>query len=135
MSEPPRFLSCGEAAGRLCIAIAALCFSSLSHGADWPQWRGPDESGIAREPVAPNSDIEILWESRIGKGFSGVSVANGLAYTMGSDGSEETVWCFDADSGELRWKDSYSAALLPNLHEGGPASSPTITGDRLFTMS
>tara|TARA_R110002096_G_scaffold371455_8_gene564875 strand:+ start:14534 stop:15739 length:1206 start_codon:yes stop_codon:yes gene_type:complete len=115
--------------------VSANAVPTSLQAADWPQWRGPDESGIARETVSPISDIDFVWKSEVGKGFSGVSVADGLAYTMGSNGEEETVWCFDANTGEVRWQDSYPAALMPNLHEGGPGSTPTIDGDHLFTLS
>ena len=37
-------------------------------GADWPQWRGPDATGIARDaaPFEWKSDVNIAWRAEIG---------------------------------------------------------------------
>jgi len=67
---------------------------------------------------------------------SSVIVAHGLAYTMGHDAKEkETVTCFDAATGEVRWTHSYPAKLIDIYHVGGPNASPTVIGDSVVTMS
>ncbi len=103
--------------------------------ADWPQWRGPDENGIAREKLPKDFDAEeIVWRARVGIGFSSLAIAEGRLFTLGHDGGKETVWCLDAKTGKMIWSDEYEAALLPNLHEGGPAATPTVNGDRVITL-
>jgi len=123
----------------LMIAAATLPAETLS-GADWPRWRGPDENGIAREKLGDAVDPEnAVWRKKIGIGFSSIAVADGRIFTMGHDGrkvaGEETIWCLDAETGEEIWSDTYEAALLPNLHEGGPSATPTVAGEQVFTLS
>lgn len=115
-------------------------FESRARAGDWPHWLGPDRNGVAGEALPDAFDGEtVAWRARVGTGFSSVAVAGGRLYTMGHDGAasggRETVWCLDAGTGEPRWQVAYEAALLPNLHEGGPAATPAVAGDRVYVLS
>lgn len=117
-----------------CVLIAG----SVS-AADWPHWMGPSFNGISAE-TGWKSDwgqdgVPVLWKARVGIGYSTVSVAGGRLYTMGHHGGEETIYCFDAETGKEIWKHSYKAQLVDNLHKGGPAATPTIDGEQVFTLS
>jgi outer membrane protein assembly factor BamB len=65
-------------------------------------------------------------------------VVGDRVFTIGHDGNKrggkETVYCLDAKTGDTLWSDTYDAQLLPRLHEGGPAATPTVHGDRVFTL-
>ena len=80
-----------------------------------------------------------MWKTKVGVGFSAVSVANGKLYTMGHDGKksagQETVYCLDAKTGKPTWSHSYPAPLVDYLHEGGPCSTPTVDGSTVYTIS
>lgn len=109
-------------------------------GADWPQWRGPDENGVSSERLAakPNFD-HVLWRKQVGTGFSSVAVTEARLFTMGhrgpKTGGEETVWCLDAKSGAEVWTHSYRAPLIDRFYEGGPGATPTVRQGRVFTYS
>ena len=120
--------------------VTVILFAGSLSGADWPQWRGPDENGIAREKLEGTVDLEnVAWRKEIGIGFSSIAVAGDRVFTMGHDGrkvaGKETVWCLEAATGAEIWSDTYEAALLPNLHEGGPSATPTVEGEQVFTLS
>ena len=122
-----------------CFLILATT-ATTAFSADWPKWRGPNENGIAAEALPADPAIDnVLWKQKVGIGFSSVTVAKGRAFTMGHDGSksggDETVFCFDATSGEKIWSDSYPAPLIDRFYEGGPGASPTIRGDKVYTYS
>jgi len=121
----------------LWIAAAGVVAGNLAAG-DWPQWRGPDRNGISGEKVItqwPAEGPKVLWRASVGIGFSSLSVSQGRVYTMGNTNHEDTVWCFDAKTGEQVWHYSYAAPLGPQWYEGGPASTPTVDGDRVVTIS
>ena len=108
---------------------------------DWPNWRGPRYDGISRESEwDPRKIDQITWTAEVGTGFASVAVCDGRLYTLGHSGDrggagEETIYCLDAKTGKEIWATSYKAKLLPNLHEGGPASTPTVDGENLYTLS
>ena len=119
------------------LAAAWLFTACCCAAADWPQWRGPNRDGISSEKLTapwPASGPKVLWRASVGTGFSSVSVSHGHAYTLGNTDERETIWCFEARTGKELWKHSYPAALGPVYYEGGPGSTPTVDGDRLFTI-
>ena len=120
------------------VALCAALLVSASHAAEWPQWRGPNRNGISSEKIIatwPPGGPKVLWRGSIGTGFSSMSVSNGRLYTMGNAHDQETIWCFDAVNGKEIWKHTYPSPLGPVYHEGGPVSTPTVQGDRVFTIS
>ena len=119
------------------IVVAAFLASYLP-AADWPQWRGPNRNGISLEMVSAAWPVEgpgVLWRASVGTGFSSISISRGRVYTMGNTNNEDTVWCFDAKTGEHVWHYSYAAPLGPQWYEGGPGSTPTVEGNRAVTIS
>ena len=113
------------------------CLSTIA--GDWPHWLGPNGDGISLETDWKNEINDPIWKTKVGVGFSAVSVANGKLYTMGHDGKksagQETVYCLDAQSGKSIWTQSYPAPLVDYLHEGGPCSTPTTDGAIVYTIS
>ncbi len=102
---------------------------------DWPQWRGPNRTGrVAVEDWEPKT-LQVLWRAEVGIGFSSLSIADGRLITLGHVEGRETIWCLDARTGELIWKQSYEADLAPHLFEGGPTSTPTIVDGLVYTIS
>ena len=118
------------------LLIFLVFASSTSLAADWPHWLGPNYDGKSAESLPEKVDLsKRAWTAEIGIGFSTVSIVSGRVYTMGHEGGKETVWCLSESEGSVIWSDSYPAELMPNLHEGGPGSTPTVDGDRVFTIS
>lgn len=118
-------------------AVALVSASTGSvFAADWPHWLGPNRDGISGERLPGELRIpDASWSAEIGIGFSSFAVAEGRVFTMGHRDGEEIVRCLSEKDGSVLWKHSYPAELMPNLHEGGPGASPTVDGDRVFTLS
>jgi outer membrane protein assembly factor BamB len=123
--------------------FAAVTCSLLSaaplRAADWPRWRGPDANGISKETGWqsnwPDEGPKRLWKASVGTGFSSITVSQNRAYTMGNSDDADTVYCFDATTGATIWKHSYPSKLDPKYYEGGTSATPTVDGDRVYTMS
>jgi outer membrane protein assembly factor BamB len=110
-----------------------------AEAADWPNWRGPNYNGISDETgwVAtwPKEGPKILWEKSIGRGFCSITVSKGRVYTMGNIKNTDIVYCFDEQTGRKIWRRSYPCPLLDKSHEGGPAATPTVHGEFVYTFS
>jgi len=139
-------LRCYEKAGffsrmKLLFPSAICLFLSLAPALalDWYRWRGPDLNGISKESgwltQWPASGPKQLWKAAVGTGFSSMSVGDGRVYTMGNQDGKETVWCLNASTGAEIWRHTYDCPVDPNLYEGGPNATPTIDGQRVYTLS
>ena len=101
---------------RLTIAFALFCAGSTigyageseSTNLDWHQWRGVNRAGVSRETGVlknwTNVGPKVLWQIPLGDGFSGVSIADGRAYTVYAKGEDEIVVCLDATNGKELWR-------------------------------
>jgi len=107
-------------------------------GHDWPQWRGPNRNNITSENITwPAAGPKQLWQAAVGDGYSCVSVCQGLAYTVGNTNSQDTVWCFNARTGDVVWKYTYPSSNQCRTFGNaliGSLSTPTIDGHLLYTV-
>jgi outer membrane protein assembly factor BamB len=107
--------------------------------ADWPQFRGAAGDGVSAEtgwsdrfgPDGPR----VLWERRIGAGYASVSIVDGRLYSAGWADGQTTVYCLDAETGDDRWTHRYPIERHNTQHQGGPAGTPAVDGDRVYTLS
>jgi len=123
----------------LCCIIHFLCLPQLLSASDWTMFRGPDHNGISTETdwkkTWKESGPGKIWEADVGIGFSSVSTAEGRVFTLGNQGKKDTLFAFDAITGKQLWKHSYDSKLGAKFYEGGPGSTPTIDGDKVFILS
>ena len=125
----------------LSIAVLVMVVQHASHlyALDWPMFRGPDHNGISKETEWnkewPEEGPKKLWEAQVGIGFTSISTAHGLAYTSGHNDDQDTVIALDGTTGTIKWKHSYKSKLGAKFYQGGPGASPTIDGNRLYTIS
>jgi len=112
--------------------------AASSSQANWPQFLG-----AARDNRSPETGLLPKWPSEgpkllstfhgLGIGFSNLSIADGIAYTMGDREEREFVLAINLDSGEPVWKFD-NAAAYHNGNGDGPRGTPTIDGDRLYAL-
>ena len=107
---------------------------------NWPQFFGPDRNGISEETEwvseFPSGGPEILWKKKkIGTGFSSFAVDGDDLYTMGSNGQNDILYCLSRTTGKEKWRCEYPCNLFASQHEGGPASTPAVDEEGVYTLS
>lgn len=121
------------------LPILLLLASVAANGDDWPNWRGPSRNGISSETswqhTWPKEGPAVLWRTNVGIGFSSVVVVDSRVYTMGNTNDTDMVYCLNVHDGQVLWKHSYDSPLDDRFFEGGPTSTPTVDGERVFSLS
>ena len=110
---------------------------------DWPRYQGPQGDCTTTEvgwnTKWPADGPPILWKAELGKGLGSFAVVGKRAYAAGNDGADkDTLVCLDLDTGKPVWKHTY--AVPTKCHEMsivpyGPASTPTVIGDKAWFIS
>jgi outer membrane protein assembly factor BamB len=103
--------------------------------ANWPNFRGPGGFGIAYTAKAPRewdgtTGKNIRWKVRIPKpGFNSPVVWENLLFVSGADDKTREVFCFNADTGALLWRQPVNG--IP----GSPTAAPQVSPDTGFAAS
>jgi outer membrane protein assembly factor BamB len=123
---------------RPALLLLSLLATAASSAADWPRFRGPDGNGISKETgwfkEWPATGPKVFWEAKVGLGFSSFAVAEGKALITGNEADTDTLFCFDAVTGEVLWKKSYPCPLMPKYYQGGTNATPTVEQGRVYHL-
>jgi len=128
-----------------CLAFVlevSFAAAALAADADWPQWRGPQASGIAAAgqspPLAWSSTENVLWKASIpGRGHgSPIVVGNSvILQTAEEDREVQSVLCFDRQTGAERWRTAVHTGGLDrkgNKKTTQASATPAFDGQRLI---
>lgn len=133
--------------------LVAVLAALPAAAADWPQWMGPNRDDVWSETgiveTFPEGGPKFLWRKPISGGFAGPAVAGGKVYVTdyvrvsGDDKpaptrrnellGKERVLCLDANTGDELWKHEYECNYTIS-YPAGPRCTPTVDGDRLYTL-
>ena len=134
------------------ILTPALVCSSV-RGDDWPQWRGPNRDGVWRESGLltdmPSGELPVRWRVPVDLGYAGPAVADGKVYLFEYEKRSGTIKnnpggradleglerlrCLDASSGDELWRHEYDRPYKLS-YPSGPRCTPTVDGDRVYTL-
>ncbi len=120
------------------VAGASSAQSDTGSRANWPHWRGPQRSGVSLETDWKSEGAtEPLWSAEVGIGYSCPSIAGGRLVIAGFDVTmeEDSVICFDAESGEELWRAVYPAQIWNREHGGGTLTTPAIANGRVYVTT
>jgi outer membrane protein assembly factor BamB len=129
------------------LALVLVCLSVEASADDWPHWRGGSRNDICAEDSRfergawPPADA--AWETNVGMGSTSPVVAQGRLYVAGWSDDQDSVFCLDAGTGEMLWRQSYPSprygrhALGDEGLYGGMTSTPEFDAGTglLFTLS
>ncbi len=105
---------------------------------DFPQFLGPNRDATVTN-IKLNTDWEntppkLVWKQPIGDRWSGFAVVGESAITQEQEGEWEKVVCYDLLTGQEKWTHKDRARYYTPLGRLGPRATPTIDGERVFTI-
>jgi outer membrane protein assembly factor BamB len=120
--------------------LTACLLNPCARADDWPQWRGPERTGISKEKGLlhewPNDGPKLLWQQKeIGGGYSTPAIVGDRIYLMADRKGEEFVVALAVKDGSEIWATAVGK-VGPNMgpQYPGARSTPTLDGDRLYAL-
>jgi outer membrane protein assembly factor BamB len=122
-----------------CAVVVA--FAGFVAAEDWPQWRGPDRTGISADTgllkVWPKDGPPLRWKAAdIGTGYSAPIVVKGRVYLQTTKGTEEFALALDEKTGKEIWIQPIGkVGVNKGPQYPGSRATPTADGDKLYCLA
>ena len=106
---------------------------------DWPRFLGPRANNISSETGLldkwPTNGLPLVWEKRIGSGYSAPSVLKQRLVLHHRLADEEIVEAFEAPTGRSLWRYVYRSGFVdPFGYNNGPRCTPLLTTNCCYTF-
>lgn len=122
-----------RAAGCAAGCLMAMVAGAATGAAQWPQFRGPNGSGVAETgvgyPVSFSPGRDAIWKVAVPYGQSSPVVVDGRVYITASAGGRLETISLDAATGRELWRQTIEAPTRETYKANDPAS-PTPAADR-----
>jgi outer membrane protein assembly factor BamB len=119
---------------------ASLALLGAAHSAtaeDWTGWRGPNRDAVSKETGlleswSPEGPPLAFKSTGTGGGYSSLAVVGDRIYTLGDKEGTQHVIALKRSDGSALWSVPLGAGW--NDQYGGPRSTPTVDGDRVYAI-
>jgi outer membrane protein assembly factor BamB len=127
-------------------AMALIVVALAAAAADWPQFRGPQSSGLAagaKLPIAwgkAEGEENVAWRRELpGRGPSSPIVVGGKVFVTCSSGVHQDrlhVLCFEGVAGDLLWERQFWATgrTMTNPVSANAAPTPASDGRAIYAF-
>jgi outer membrane protein assembly factor BamB len=120
-------------------AVGCFLISGAAAERDWPQWQGPERTGVSTETGLlkqwPNAGPPQAWSvSSLGKGYGTVAIQGDRIFVQGTQGANSVVFALNRADGKTVWTRTLGRTLDQDKG-GGPRGTPTADGDRVYALS
>src|SRR5215813_5383353 len=112
----------------LCPLLAVGLF-----GADWPQFRGPDGSGLCpscgQMPTEFGPQKNVLWKTDLPPGKSSPVLVGDRIFITGAEGDDLVTFCLSRTTGKVQWRRSVHAPKREYQNSLNHRAAPTAVTD------
>lgn len=120
------------------LVLLALIGAAPLAAEDWPQFLGPDRTGVYRGPLAESWGAQgprVVWRKPVGPGFAGPAVVQGRVILFHRVNTEEVVESLDARTGATQWRYAYPTTYRDDFgFDEGPRAVPVVAGGVVYTF-
>lgn len=123
----------------LSVVVLGLGISNVHAAPSWPQFRGPNASGVAAEAKPPakfGPEENVLWKVELPYSPASPVIWSNHIFIATFDGGKLQVRDYRRSDGENNWARGFTVPALEEFHqtEGSPAAStPATDGRRVVT--
>ena len=103
---------------------ATVLFLCLTFAADWPQFRGPNGTGISDDSPLPTEfspQKNVVWKTAVPPGHSSPVLTETRIFLTAAENEKLLTLCLDRASGKIIWR---REAPRPRKEEFQPTNSP-----------
>jgi outer membrane protein assembly factor BamB len=113
------------------LILPALPLALLA-AADWPQFRGPNATGVSDEvnlPVEFGSDRNVIWKTPVPPGNSSPAIAGGRIFLTAFEKESLLTLALDRATGRILWRHEAPRPRKQEIERpaNGPASASPVT--------
>lgn len=123
----------GAAARASLLVLIACALSSALRADDWPQFRGPNCSGLSESTKPLPIDFSAStarWSAKLGDGIGCPIVAAGRVFVSAMvDDKTIGLFAYDAQDGHPLWKRTWPTGSLAEVHKTNSHCSTTPAAD------
>jgi outer membrane protein assembly factor BamB len=118
--------------------IGFIAAAALGLAADWPQFRGPNSSGIGdgKPPIEFSPTQNVVWKIDTGAGLSSPVIAQGRIFLTEFDRAKKqlSTVCIDQRTGKVLWRRAVTPDEIEEVHEVSSPAAPTpaTDGERVY---
>lgn len=121
------------------VGVTISAAAQLAQGTDWPQWRGPDRTGLSAETGLmkqwPPTGPPRVWSvANLGAGYGSIAVKGDRIFLQGLKGRDSTVSSLRLADGRPVWSRTIGRTV-DNDRGPGPRGTPTVDGDELYVLT
>src|SRR6185437_13268446 len=100
-------------------ALALLFSSLLLHAEDWPQFRGPNSSGLSETtglPLEFGPGKNVIWSTPLPKGYSSPVLTEDRIFVTALEGEKLYTICLARADGKILWRREVPRSRKQKLH-------------------
>ena len=125
----------------LLASLAVIGLSLPAYAADWPQWRGPERTGISGDTGLlqewPKDGPKLVWKiTELGTGYSSPAIVKGVIYIQTTRKGEEFAVALDEKTGKETWATKLGkVGVNRGPQYPGTRATPTVDHDKLYCLA
>jgi outer membrane protein assembly factor BamB len=113
--------------------VGTMAFTLIAEGSDWPQFRGPNCSGLPAKDLPLAGEIgpatNVLWKTALPPGHSSPIVVGDRIYLTGVRQKRLVTIALERSSGKILWEKEAPAKKLEKVHQIGSQAQSTPVAD------
>jgi len=122
---------------QLTILLLGVCLEAFAAGAPWPQFRGPNSSGVAvrgAPPVHFGASTNVFWKVPVPSGLSSPCIAGERIFLIAYENEKLFALCYDRREGKELWRREAPPGPPQEVHKiSSPAvATPVTDGTRVI---